>query len=220
MKTNAFNYKEQGLNNRNRGGMKNAFKGIGGEKNKMSPTKIKRGISDIVETMDNKTKENMFQTFKSSHGGPMNFGVSQIQMNQNKNIRSGQASAMSKGRPGTVLSSGRSAQPAPYVHSDPPKFEKFVPRFEKEKTKKAMLDCIQDFQFLPEKFYCRKHSDQPIEYVSTLNETFFCKLCLPNFRNHDNVVLSDKYLQVQEQLVKLRHTYIEKREAVKSKLDA
>jgi len=80
---------------------------------------------------------------------------------------------------------------------DPPKFEKFVPRFEKKKNKALFLDSIKDFQFQPEKFFCQRHRDEPIEYVSTLNETFFCKLCLPKFHNHDNVVLSDKYLQVQ-----------------------
>lgn len=33
-------------------------------------------------------------------------------------------------------------------------------------------------------------------------------------------MLSDKYLEVQENLVKLRHTYVEKKEAIKGKLDS
>jgi len=82
MKTRGFNYKEQAFDQRNRSDMKKAFEGLSGDKNKNSPTRIKRGISDIVETMDDRTKENMFQTFKSSHGGPGGFGVSMIQMPQ------------------------------------------------------------------------------------------------------------------------------------------
>jgi hypothetical protein len=119
-----------------------------------------------------------------------------------------------------VMSSGRSGRPVVVESRDAPKFEKFVPRFEKEQSRKHMLDEVADFQLMPQKFMCQKHREEPVEFVSTLNETFFCKLCLPKFHNHDNVVLADKYLEVQTDLVKLRHTYLEKKQAIKKKLDS
>jgi len=53
-------YQKDSLGARNRGdAMQNEFKQLQGKGIK-SPPKVKRGISDIIETMDDRAKENMF----------------------------------------------------------------------------------------------------------------------------------------------------------------
>ena len=46
--------------------------------------------------------------------------------------------------------------------------------------KRKAVDEIADFEYVPKKFYCHKHKETEIDYCCTLNEQFFCKLCLPS----------------------------------------
>ena len=55
-----------------------------------------------------------------------------------------------------------------------------MPRTEKADMKRKAVDEIADFEYVPKKFYCHKHKETEIDYCCTLNEQFFCKLCLPS----------------------------------------
>ena len=54
-----------------------------------------------------------------------------------------------------------------------------------------MLNEIEDFQYMPKKFYCSKHTDYEIEFCCSINETFYCKQCLPSHMGHDDCVLAE-----------------------------
>lgn len=66
---------------------------------------------------------------------------------------------------------------------------------------------------------CKKHKETEVEYCCRLNETFFCRLCLPSHQNHDDLVLADVAKQIQEDVIKLKHSYIAKKELMINKLD-
>ncbi len=54
-----------------------------------------------------------------------------------------------------------------------------------------MINEIKDFTYLPKKFFCKKHKETEVEFCCTLNETFYCKLCLPTHANHDDMILAE-----------------------------
>jgi len=99
-------------------------------------------------------------------------------------------------------------------------FKKFVPRFEKEKIKKQFLDEMKDFNYVPKKFMCKKHRETEVEFCCRINETFFCKLCLPTHAGHDDLVLAEICKEIQEDVIKLKHQYIAKKEFMINKLDS
>lgn len=59
-----------------------------------------------------------------------------------------------------------------------------------------MLKEIEDFEYMPKKFFCNKHRETEIEFCCTINETFYCKLCLPSHRGHDDIVLAEVCKQI------------------------
>jgi len=70
-------------------------------------------------------------------------------------------------------------------------FKKFMPRSEKKKNKKDMIDELQDFMYVPRRFFCKKHKDTEIEYCCKINENFYCRLCMPAHSGHDDTVLAE-----------------------------
>lgn len=98
-------------------------------------------------------------------------------------------------------------------------FKKFMPRSEKKKKAKDMLDELSDFMYTPRRFFCQKHKDTEIEYCCKINEKFYCRLCLPGHHGHDDTVLVDICRQIQEDVIKLKHTYISKKQFMVEKLD-
>lgn len=54
-----------------------------------------------------------------------------------------------------------------------------------------MLDEVKDFVYMPKKFMCPKHKETEIEFCCQINETFYCKLCMPSHSGHDDIVLAE-----------------------------
>eukprot|EP00347_Sterkiella_histriomuscorum_P012972 403366506 len=98
-------------------------------------------------------------------------------------------------------------------------FKKFMPRSEKEKFKQKMLEEIKDFQYHPKRFMCKKHKNSEVQFCCSINETFFCKLCMPQHQGHDDMVLSQVCEDIQHEVIKLKHTYKAKKEFIINKLD-
>lgn len=88
------------------------------------------------------------------------------------------------------------------------RFSKFVPRAQKKELKNQMINEMQEFMYTPKKLFCPKHKDTEIEFCCVINETFYCKLCIPNHLGHDDLVLADVCKSVQEDVIKLKHTYV------------
>ena len=88
-------------------------------------------------------------------------------------------------------------------------FKKFQPRSEKQG--KPAIDEVKDFIYQPKKFMCKKHKETEVEYCCGINETFYCKLCLPLHNGHEDAVLADICHSIQEDVIKLKHSYIEKK---------
>ena len=74
-----------------------------------------------------------------------------------------------------------------------------------------MLNEVSDFTYNPRQFFCQKHKDTDIEYCCKINEKFYCRLCLPAHNGHDDLVLVEICRQIQEDVIKLKHSYIAKR---------
>lgn len=83
-----------------------------------------------------------------------------------------------------------------------------------------MINEIEDFNYVPQKFFCKKHREQEVEFCCSLNETFYCRLCQPTHSGHDDIVLAEVCKQVQEQVIKLKHKYVSKKECMLKKLDS
>lgn len=83
-----------------------------------------------------------------------------------------------------------------------------------------MIDELNTFNYHPKKFFCKKHKETEIDYCCMINETFYCKLCLPSHYGHEDLVLADVCHQIQTDVIKLKHAYIQKKEFIITKLDA
>jgi len=68
---------------------------------------------------------------------------------------------------------------------------KFKSRAVKEAKKQRQIRDIQDFHYKPKKFYCKTHKSEEVEYCCVLNESFYCRLCLPRHDQHGDVVLAE-----------------------------
>ncbi|CDW89554.1 UNKNOWN [Stylonychia lemnae] len=211
-----FNYGNNAFNQTIKKNQVNQQNKKGGKIGHMNGPPIKSSISDIV---DKNEREAVFQNsmrpgglfgnmhqlpgqsmtpFLVSPGGPME----SMQRSALFNIGSGMGSPI---------------QSPPKGPADT--FKKFMPRSEKEKFKKQIIDEIRDFVYVPKKFFCKKHKQTEVEYCCAINETFFCKLCLPTHQGHDDLVLSEICDQIQQDVIKLKHTYKAKKEFMINKLD-
>ena len=83
-----------------------------------------------------------------------------------------------------------------------------------------MINELKDFSYMPRKLFCKKHKETEVEFCCTLNETFYCKLCLPSHNNHGDMVLAEVSHQIQQDVIKLKHSYIAKKEFMINKLDS
>ena len=59
------------------------------------------------------------------------------------------------------------------------RFKKFEPRAEKADVSNEGLNYADNFQFNPTKFYCKEHTGNEVEFVSEVNNNFYCKKCDP-----------------------------------------
>lgn len=98
-------------------------------------------------------------------------------------------------------------------------FKKFKTRTEKQRTAQTVLDEMNHFSYNPKRFFCQRHKDTEIEYCCKINETFYCRLCVPNHKGHDDLVLADVCQQVQQDVIKLKHSYIARKQQMINKLD-
>ncbi len=98
-------------------------------------------------------------------------------------------------------------------------FKKFRPRAEKIKREQEILDEVKAFSYNPKRFFCKNHKDTEIEYCCKINETFYCKLCAHKHKGHDDTVLADICQQVQQDVIKLKHSYVAKKQQIMKKLD-
>jgi len=82
-----------------------------------------------------------------------------------------------------------------------------------------MLDEVSDFSYNPKKYFCKKHHNLEIEYCCKINESFYCKLCVGGHVGHEDTILADISRQIQEDVIKLKHSYIAKRQQMMGKID-
>ena len=75
------------------------------------------------------------------------------------------------------------------------RFKEFEPRQEIDENINDGLNYGSDFSFNPTKFYCREHPSNEIEFVCEINNTFYCKRCQPDHREHtgDRILASIPY---------------------------
>lgn len=57
------------------------------------------------------------------------------------------------------------------------RFKKFVPRAEQDDQSNSGLNYGDDFSFCPQKFFCRQHHSNEIEFICEINNEFYCKKC-------------------------------------------
>ena len=99
------------------------------------------------------------------------------------------------------------------------RFQKFEPRQEIEGANDG-LEYGMDFSFNPTKFYCKHHPTYEAEFCCEINNSFYCKKCQPDHREHRDRVLASIPYELQKKLIQLRNTYSQKKEVLVKKLDA